>query len=249
MSKNQNKKDSKIIMVKPNDPEIEPGELPGDQPGSDQLPGDPPGSEAEIIDDLDQENVKDVFAEFEGLLPEGVEYAIYKIDREGKWNFVTFTQPPCSIQFIAEKFGGGKYLINARNPVNGQYIKKKQIRISKEVWGDMIPEDSNDQGGDPEKAILEKMKIYKELFDSSSKIDTQFMDAMNKQMAAMMTMSNNMMIQNMEMMKQFNEAIQDQGSDVEAIAGLIDKVLGGKISLLPKKDKEKKPKDKAAAAE
>lgn len=218
-------------------PEIPPA-LPGDPP--------PPGVVDEIPQVIDPAQVEtdsipcptvDLFSDLDGVLPDGVTYTIYKMgEKTGKQEYVTTVPAPYSVQMIANNFGGGDYLIMAREPKTGKYIRRKNIPISRDIYDFEEPGGANNSRME----LLKEMKMYKELFDSSSKIDTGFMDVMTKQVQMIMQMSNNMMLQQMEMMKQFQEQLgEGGGGDITAIASLVEKFASGKITGLPNLKKDK----------
>lgn len=210
---------------------------------------DPPMVDSPIddpgIDDPDMPNPDgDIFSEFQGLLPDDVTYSIYRIGKTGKQEFITFANAPYSILQIAQNFGGGDYIVMARDHKNGKYIRRKTVSVARDVFDF---DDSPDEG-DQELKFLKKIAEYKKLFDKDSGFEGAHMEVMAKQMQMMMNMSNNMMLQNMEMMKQFSENLNEGGGgDLTALASLVEKFTSGKIAgvIGGKKDKAV---DKAAGS-
>lgn len=175
--------------------------------------------------------VVDIFSEFDGLLPEGIQYNISRIGLTGKPEFVTFANAPYSVQQIAENFGGGEYLVMARDPASGKYVKRKVVTIAKDVY---VQDDSESEDLSEER-FLKRMERYSKLGNNKPGFENEFMEVMAKQMQMIMQMSNNMMIQNMEMMKQANEAINESGGgDLTAVASLVEKFISGRNEKKPK---------------
>lgn len=164
----------------------------------------------------------DIFAEFEGILPDDVTYTIYKIGKTGKQEFCAFAQAPYTLLQIAENYGGGDFIILARDPRNGKYVKKKKISVSREVYDYTNAEETEDN----ELKMIKRMKALAEIMGGNSKVESQFTEMMANQMQVMMQMSNNMLMQNMEMMKQFNENM-NEGGDLAALAQLAEKFIPG----------------------
>lgn len=235
-----NKNDIEIInktkIKNPLDPPpTEVPEIPGDSPPSGSGEIDPEVIEPET--DATPYPSGDIFAEFDGLLPDNVTYSIYRMGKSGKQEFVTFAEAPYSIMQIAQNFGGGDYLVMARDPQTGKYIRRKTISIARDVFDFEDPGNTDDK----ELLFLKKMGEYKKLFEGSSKTDTGFMEVMGKQMEMMLQMSSNMMLQQMEMMKEFQENMQDGGGDISSVVSLVEKYISGKndgkIEDLPGKKK------------
>lgn len=221
MTNKNNKNDKPIEDPGSEDPGIEAGAI--EDPGTDIEPGIPDPS-------------ADLFGELDGLLPDNVSYSIYRIGKTGEQEFVSFANPPYSILNIAQNFGGGKYIIMARDPKSGKYVKRRTVTVASDVWD--IVEDSD--AGDQELKFLKKMEVYKKLFNDSSKVDTQIMEVIGQQMKMMVQMSSQMMMQQMEMMKQFNEAMNDSTGGIDSILKIAEQFTSGKLNLLPGKNKEKK---------
>lgn len=219
-------------------PEISP-DLPDDLPplGSiDDTPQEVDPSQVEAQSNVPQH--EDIFSDFEGVLPDNITYTIYRTGKSGKREYIAIVNAPYSVQQIAENFGGGDYLVMARDPKSGHYLKRKNVPIARDVYEIDDPESEQDS----EMKFLKRFEMYSKLSNSNSKMDAGFMEVMGKQMQMMLQMSNNMMLQQMELMKQFQENMSDGGGDLASMVGLVDKYLDGKkkgkIESLPKK-KEK----------
>lgn len=192
--------------------------------------------EEEEIEELEEEGTPepepDLFAEFDGLELTGVKYSIYRKTETGENAFLYYTDPPCSIQQIATKFGGGKYTVFAKDK-EGKITKKRTFDID-DSWN--LPEEEDKKTGELE--VLEKIKIYKSLFkdnDSSAILETAA-----KTMQVTNEMTQKMMLNHFELLNKINE-MPEKNDALTDILGVIAGLLSGNNNILQLPGRDQKP--------
>ena len=189
------------------------------------IPEDEPEGEAE----------PDIFEEFEGLSLDNVRYSIYRKTDTGENAFLCYAEPPISVQAVASRYGGGLYTVQAKS-TDGKIRKQKSFSIDK-IW-----DKPEAQKVDSEEQLLNKMKIYKELF--SDKTSAGVMETATKTIQLTNELSQKMVIQHFELMKGLQDIPQQSDALTEVLTTVMGMLRGGKILPLPTGQPSKIKKEK-----
>lgn len=176
-----------------------------------------------------EEEPDNPFADFEGLIDGEYYYPVYRKNEDGRMAYISDVNMPLTMSELKKTLGPGTFIIFAKES-QGNKIKK---RVTIYIDGDPVQENKNSNYVDLEMQFLQKMKVYKDIFssgDSSNVVQTKMMEGVATMIGNMSAISSQMMIQQMQLLKDMKD---DQGESGDS-GGFID-VIKSAIDMFVKK--------------